>query len=177
MPRGPPTGPNMSSSLFHRPTSFRERLAGGSLRARDVMSIVLAGTAACALALFGLDALLVDHPVQAEARASATAPADAFTLRDLGPYVGTWVSDKGVHLIVAKSGAVWADAGGLNGTARLDGGDRTRLLFEGAAFRCSYRIAAGRTDGAGGETLTWTLLDATPGTACPDGRYSRRFTF
>lgn len=170
----------MSSSLLHSPTSFRERFAGGRLRAGDVMSIVLAGTAACALALFGLDALLVSHPVQAEARAPAAAPSDAFTLRDLGPYVGTWVSEKGAHLIVARSGAVWADGGGLNGAARLDGGDRARLLFESAAFRCSYRVASDRSGGAAGaagEAMTWTLVDATPGTPCPAGRYSRRFTF
>ncbi len=152
------------------------------------MSILVAGTAACALALFGLDALLVDHPVQAEARAPAASPR-AFTARDLGPYVGTWVSDAGSHLIVAKSGAVWADAGALNGAARLDAADRTRLLFEGAAFRCSYRIAAdghhdraagvGSAPGASeaGEALVWTVVEATPGTACPSGRYSRRFTF
>ena len=140
------------------------------------MSIVLAGTAACALALFGLDALMVDHPVQAGTPAPA-APADAvdardFTSRDLDPYVGHWVSDGGAHLIVAKSGAVWADGGGLIGTARLDGRDRTRLLFEGAAFRCSYRIAAERPD-----AMVWSVVDGTPGTACPEGRYSRRFTF
>ena len=171
----------MSSNLAHRQTSFRRRFADGRLRAHDVMSIVLAGTAACALALFGLDALLVGHPVQAEARAPATAPADAFTLRDLGPYVGNWVSDGGTHLIVARSGAVWADKGGLIGSARLDGGDRTRLLFEGASFRCSYRIAAerpaDRPDASETEALVWTLTDATPGTACPQGRYSRHFTF
>lgn len=181
----------MSTSLDPRPTSFRQRFAVGRLRARDVVSIVLAGTAACGLALFGLDALLVDHPVQAEARAPAPATrfATAFTARDLGPYVGTWVSDGGSHLIVAKSGAVWADAGGLNGAARLDAADRTRLLFEGANFHCSYRIAADghhdRAAGVGsagdgsaaGDALVWTVVEGTPGTPCPAGRYSRRFTF
>ncbi len=159
----------MPSSLHQTPTSFRARFAGGKLRFGDVVSIVLVGTASCALALFGLDALLVDHPVQAEARAAA---ASDFSGRDLGAYVGKWVSDRGAHLIVARSGAVWADGGGLIGSARLDGRDRTRLLFEGAAFRCSYRIAAERPD-----ALVWSVVEGTPGIACPQGRYSRLFTF
>ena len=160
----------MPSSLHRTPTSFRARFAGGRLRFGDVVSIVLAGTACCVLALFGLDALLVDHPVQAEARVPVVA--SDVTGRDFGSYVGHWVSDRGAHLIVAKSGAVWADGGGLIGAARLDRRDRTRLLFEGAAFRCSYRIAAERPD-----ALVWSVVDGTPGTACPQGRFSRRFTF
>lgn len=160
----------MPSSLHQTLTSFRARFAGGRLRLGDVVSIVLVGTACCALALFGLDALLVDHPVQAEARVPAAA--SDFTGRDLGAYVGNWVSDRGAHLIVARSGAVWADGGGLIGSARLDGRDRTRLLFEGASFRCSYRIAVERPD-----ALVWTIVDGTPGVPCPQGRYSRLFTF
>lgn len=159
----------MPSSLRRGSTSFARRFARGSLRFGDVASLVLAATACCALALFGLDALLVDHPVKAEAAAPAAAP---FVSRDLGTYVGNWVSDGGAHLIVTASGAVWADAGGLIGAARLDRGDRTRLLLEGAAFRCSYRIAAESPD-----ALVWNVVEGTPGTACPRGRYSRRFTF
>lgn len=161
----------MPSSLHHGPTSFRERFAGGTLRSGDVLSLVLGATACCAVALVGLDAALVVRPGPAEARAPL-APALDFTARDLGGYVGTWVSDRGSHLIVAKSGAVWADGGGLIGSARLDGRDRTRLLFEGATFRCTYRIAAERPD-----ALVWNVEGGTPGTACPRGRYSRRFTF
>jgi hypothetical protein len=162
----------MSSSLQHGPTSFRTRFARGRLRFGDVLAIVLAGTGFCALALFGLAAVLTeDPPVRASLRAPVAAASD-FTVRDLGTYVGNWVSERGTHLIVTKSGAVWADAGGLVGSARLDGRDRTRLIFEGSAFRCTYRIAAEQPD-----ALVWSVEDGTPGTACPQGRYSRRFTF
>ena len=161
----------MSSSLHLGPTSFRRRFAAGTLRFGDVMSIVLAGTGFCALALCCLDAALVDHPVPTAVHAPP-AGAPEFTARDLGTYVGNWLSDGGAHLIVAKSGAVWADGGGLIGAARLDGRDPTRLLFEGAAFHCTYRIAAEAPD-----ALVWSVLDGTPGTACPQGRYRRRFSF
>lgn len=161
----------MSSSVPYGPTSFWTRFARGRLRFGDVLSIVLAGTGLCALALVGLDAVLTDPPVRADVR--APVPADpAFTVRDLGSYVGNWVSERGAHLIVTKSGAVWADAGKLMGSARLDGRDSTRLVFEGSAFRCTYRIAAEQSD-----ALVWNVVDGTPGTACPQGRYIRRFTF
>ena len=164
-------GPWMSSSLQRGPTSFRKRFAAGRLGFGDVVGILVAGTGACALALRGLDAVLVDHPVQATVRRPSAA-APILVAGDLGAYVGNWVSEDGAHLIVARSGAVWADGGGLIGSARLDGRDRTHLLVEGAAFRCDYRIVAEHPD-----ALVWTVLDGTPGIACPAGRYNRRFTF
>ena len=85
----------MSTSLQHGPTSFRTRFAAGTLGFRDVMAIVLAGTGACALGLWSLDAALVGHPVQAEVRALAGASRD-FTARDRSAIYG------GFHLYTLR---------------------------------------------------------------------------
>ena len=81
-------GPWMSSSLQRGPTSFRKRFAAGRLGFGDVVGILVAGTGACALALWGLDAVLVDHPVQATVRRPSAA-APILVAGDLGP---TWAT-------------------------------------------------------------------------------------
>lgn len=146
------------------------------VRLADAVRAAAAATALCGGALLVLDTLFADHAADARTPAPARAASVEAALAPADPgavarYVGHWVSDAGARMIVSRTGSIWADSGALLGRARLDG-DASRLVFQGAGFRCSYRLVPDGSDG-----LDWTLLDGTPGTACPTGRYTRRFTF
>ena len=151
-----------------RSNTIWTRMKRGRLGFADVATVVAGAVILCSASLLALDATLVHRPPAAQTPRAERPSAP----RDLSRYTGQWISDKGARLIVSRKGAVWADSGALLGAARIDDDDATRLVFEGTGFRCLYRVSAERDD-----SLDWQVVEGSPRTRCPAGRFNRHFTF
>jgi hypothetical protein len=81
---------------------------------------------------------------------------------------GHWRREKDASkLIVTRKGEVWSDSGAMQGSAR-PGHAGANFAFGNGTFLCAYRLTF-----TGADATDWQLIDHTPATTCPEGRFTR----
>ena len=154
----------------------RPMLTGARLHARPEWRLWAGVLVACGLlagAVWGFQTQVERWIMRATFRAvrEEEAVRDAEPKRIDDRFVGRWISAQGGRILISRSGVVWFEAGDLIGTGTFEAIQSSRFTFAGPGFQCTYDLAIKR------DVSDWHLLDHTPATACPEGRFSRAFAF